>query len=216
MPDEYRQGWIEADVRDEFPELRLVYVEIPVRHERSPPELKERLRELANGISGPQALALRQQPIPWAYRVFYRHIGLDPDQNRTPVEAAVVERLRAGGFLSHGLVADALTASLVETSVPVWALDTDTLGDEGELGIRAADAGETLGRGEEPHHVPAGRLAIVDSLGPVAVLFGELAAAHAVTKATRRATLFTVQVKGVPTIHVEEALYECCEWLATE
>ena len=27
---------------------------------------------------------MRQQPIPWAYRVFYRHIGLDPDEHAHP------------------------------------------------------------------------------------------------------------------------------------
>ena len=46
------------------------------------------------------------------------------------------------------------------------------------------------------------------------VLFGDLARAHAVTTKTQRTVLFTVQVPGVPQIHVEEALWECVELLA--
>jgi hypothetical protein len=41
--------------------------------------VKERLRELSDRFTGAQAITLRQKPIPWAYRVFFRHIGLDPD-----------------------------------------------------------------------------------------------------------------------------------------
>ena len=35
-----------------------------------------------------QAINLRQQPIPWAYRVFFRHIGLDPDEHADAGRAA--------------------------------------------------------------------------------------------------------------------------------
>ena len=77
---------------------------------------------------------VRQEPIPAAYRVFFRHIGLDPDVTRTPIEAAVLERMLEGGFLSEGLLADILTIGLIDTAVPVWALDADTV--NGPLGIR--------------------------------------------------------------------------------
>ena len=55
--------------------------------------------------------------------------------------------------------------------------------------------------------LPEGRLVVADVLGAVAVLFGDVALPHAVTKATRRVLLFTVQVDGVPAIHVSEALW---------
>ncbi len=35
---------------------------------------------------------------PWAYRVFSRQVGIDPDTDRTPVEAIALERLRHGGL----------------------------------------------------------------------------------------------------------------------
>ena len=61
----------------------------------SPPELRERLRELSDRFRGAQAIALRRQPIPHAYRVFFRHIGLEPDEHRVPVEALALERMKA-------------------------------------------------------------------------------------------------------------------------
>ena len=43
-----------------------------------------------------------RRPVPWAYRVLFRHLGLDPDVTRTPVEALVLERLVQGGHAPHG------------------------------------------------------------------------------------------------------------------
>ena len=63
-------------------------------------------------FSGAQAINLRNQPIPWAYRVFYRHIGLDPDEQRTPVEELALERMKAGGFKSKNRLDDALTIAI--------------------------------------------------------------------------------------------------------
>ena len=63
---------------------------------RSPSDVKERLASLSDRFRGGQAINLRQQPIPWAYRVFYRHIGLDPDSTPTPVEQVALERMKDG------------------------------------------------------------------------------------------------------------------------
>ena len=79
-------GFIAPELREELPGLSLRYIVIERGSGRSPRELRQRLRELSDRFSGPQAINLRHQPIPWAYRVFFRHIGLDPDHQRTPVE----------------------------------------------------------------------------------------------------------------------------------
>ena len=42
--------------------------------------------------------------------MFFRHIGLDPDEHRTPVEALALERLKRGGFPSRSTLDDALTS----------------------------------------------------------------------------------------------------------
>ena len=47
---------------------------------------------------------MRREPVPSAYRVFYRHIGLDPDVVRTPIEEAMLARMLQGGFSSDGLL----------------------------------------------------------------------------------------------------------------
>ena len=87
-------GWVADEVREEFPELRLISVTLDARPGRSTPGVQERLRGLSDRFRGANAVTMRQDPIPWAYRVFYRHVGLDPDAERTPIEAAAVERLR--------------------------------------------------------------------------------------------------------------------------
>ena len=197
---------VEPEIAAELPGLRLWSLDVIGGNRPSPEELKERLREMSSRFRGPQAIALRSKPIPHAYRVFFRHIGLDPDVDRVPVEAVVVERLKAGNFRSQSLYHDALTVAIMETGVPVWALDAETL--EGPLELRHLRADEVLGRGAEyPTWLPAGRLVVADLAGPVAVLFGEVAPTHGVTTATKRARLFTVQVEGVPNIHVSEALW---------
>lgn len=209
---ELTEGWVADEVAREFPELRLFSLVLDARAARSPRGLQERLRFLSDGFGGPQAVMLRQQPVPWAYRVFFRHIGLDPDVDRTPVEALALARLRDGGFVSRNTLDDALTIATMETSVPVWALDADRV--EGALGLRLARAGsEALGRGEPSRRVPGGRLVVADDSAALGVLFGDLAPGHSVRRETKRMVLFAVQVAGVPSIHVEEALWLCEEIL---
>jgi hypothetical protein len=139
--------------------------------------------------------------------VFYRHIGLDPDVIRTPMEDAVLERMLRGGFLTGGLLSDVLLIALLDTGVPVWALDAASL--DGPLGIRPSRDGETLGRSSQAPPLPAGRLVVADASAAVAVLFGELAPAHCPGRRTRHLTLFSVQVAGVPTLYIEESLWTC-------
>ena len=94
------------------------------------------MRELSDRYRGAGVVAMRTQPIPHAYRTFFRQVGVDPDAARIPSEAAAVGRLLKGGFEARDAVADALLIALVETGVPVWALDADVV-DCGSLGIRA-------------------------------------------------------------------------------
>src|SRR4051812_9488730 len=102
-------GWVAEELRDEFPGLALRHVTLDKGSGRSPRETRQRLADLSSRFSGAQAINLRHQPIPWAYRVFFRHIGLDPDHQRTPVEELVLERMKKGGFQSKSLLDDALT-----------------------------------------------------------------------------------------------------------
>ncbi len=208
------RGWVAEPLPSELPGLALVSLTLPApATARSPRGVLERLELLSNRFRGADALVLRQRPIPHAYRVFFRHVGLDPDVTRVPVEAAAVERLVQGGFVSRGLLEDALTIALMETGVPLWALDADTV--EGPLGLRLAQAGERIGDEEHAPALPAGRIVLADAARPLASLFGEPAAHVAVTRRTATLLLFAVSVAGVPAIHVEEALWSCVETLTT-
>ena len=200
-------GWIEAQVEDEFPGLALVTVELPCTATRTAPWVSHRLTDLANRITGRYALRVRELPVPALYRAFYRQLGLDPDVRRPPLEQALFDRLWVGGFANEGMPADALTVALLETGVAVWAADAAAI--SGELGVRGATEGETVGEGREAPPLAAGELVIADDHRPVARLFAPPAAPFAVTAATRRAVLFVLQVPGVPAIDVQAALDTC-------
>jgi len=205
-------GWRAREIERELPGLRLLGLEVQVARPGpltgdSPPDVVARMRELSNRFRGARAVALRAEPVPAAYRVFFRQIGMDPDVQRTPIEAAVLERMLRGGFPTGGLLEDVLLISLLDTGVPVWALDADTL--DGPVGIRTSGEGEQLGRTADPPLLPGGRLVVADAAGALAVLFGELAPGHAPRASTRRLAAFAVQVAGVPTLYVEEALWSC-------
>jgi DNA/RNA-binding domain of Phe-tRNA-synthetase-like protein len=204
-------GWIAEDLRLEFPDLRLVSTAVDGGSGRTPAEVKERLRVLSNRYTGQKAIALRQQPIPWAYRVFFRQVGIDPDEHRTPVEAYALERMRAGGFLSRNLLEDALTIATVETGVPIVALDDERL--DGPLGLRLSEPHEYLGGGDSGRPLSSRQVVIADAARSVGVLFADLAGGVEVTSRTRRTRLAAIQVKGVPDVSLEEALWTVVETL---
>src|SRR5687767_602626 len=196
-------GWVAPGLREELPGLGLRHLLIAHGSGRAPRHVKRRLAELSNRLSGPQAIHLPHQPIPWAYRVFFRHIGLDPDQQPTPVEAIALERMQRGGFISSSLLDDALTIAIIESGVALRAFDAGHV--EGRPGIRPTEAGEGLeGR---PGELPPGTLVIADQVRPLGLLFGATAAGRGVKPRTARMIVCAVQVKGVPEIAVEEAIW---------
>jgi DNA/RNA-binding domain of Phe-tRNA-synthetase-like protein len=185
---EVRRGLVAPQVAAEHPGLWLAWTEVAAAPGPSPPELRARLRALADRMHGAQAIALRSRDVPHAYRVFYRHVGLDPDVVRTPVEAVALRRMADGGLRSHGLVDDALTVAVLETGVGLVAFDADRL------------AGAPALRED------GGRLVIADEEGVVSILFGEPRRAM-VERHTARLALVAVAVPNVPDVFVEEALW---------
>jgi DNA/RNA-binding domain of Phe-tRNA-synthetase-like protein len=206
------EGWVARELAEEYPDLRVVSTTAPAPGSRSSRALRDRLALLADRFHGARALTMRREPVPAAYRVFFRHVGLDPDVQRTPIEAAALDRLLQGGFTSRGMLDDALLIAVVETGVPVWALDADRV--DGPLGLRGAQAGERLGEGEYAPDLAPGRLVVADASAPVAVLFGDVAPSRQPGRETKLLRLFTVAVPGVPALHVEEALFGCADALS--
>lgn len=210
-PVSLEDGWVDAELAAEFPDLRLATAGVAHVPGRSSPDLRRRLSMEAQRMNGARAVRLRSDPVPSAYRIFFRLIGLDPDSTRTPIEESALRRLVHGGYESRGLVEDALLLGLVETGVPVYAVDEEAL--DGPVGVRPARAGERLGLGELAGDLPPGRLVVADGARPVAVLFGELAPEYRVSRSSRCLRLFAIGVAGVPDIHVEEALWASVEAL---
>ena len=202
-------GWVAPELRDEFPQLAIHYAEVAARPGRSTPAVKQRLSGLSDRFTGGRAVNLRQEPVPWAYRVFFRQVGIDPDERRTPVEELAVERLKAGGFRSRNLLDDALLIATVETGVPITAFDGDRV--EGPLGLRLAERGERLGG--DGRRLSSGQIVIADRERSLSVLFGELAEGRGVHPETARMILSAVSVKGVPRVSVDEALWTVAEAL---
>jgi DNA/RNA-binding domain of Phe-tRNA-synthetase-like protein len=189
---------IDPRVSEEHPGLRVWTARVATRPGRTPRELRERLRLLADRFRGAEAVAMRSRPVPWAYRVLYRHLGLDPDATRTPAEELAVERLLRGGFSARGLPEDALALATLETGVPVYAVDADRL--SGAL-VLAPDHG--------------GRLVIADDDGTVAVLFQPPLADRLPGRGTRALALLAVQAPGVDDIFVEEAVWTAAAAMAS-
>jgi DNA/RNA-binding domain of Phe-tRNA-synthetase-like protein len=207
LPDQWEvapePGWIEPALAEEFPGLSVLSTVLESAGTRSPEALRERLRTLSDRIGGPQAIQLRQQPIPWAYRVFFRHIGLDPDTTRTPIEQLIFERIHDGRFKSRNRVEDALTIGMVEVGVALLAFDADRL--EGRVGLRLSVKGEMFEGRVSP--LPDGTIVVADETRPLGILFDRVAERRGVQRGTKRVMVVAIGVRGVPDIALEEALW---------
>jgi DNA/RNA-binding domain of Phe-tRNA-synthetase-like protein len=198
-----RQGWVAPHIAAEFPGLGIAWVELESKRTNSPEPVRRRLRDLSDRFYGSHAIHMRERPIPWAYRVFFRQIGLDPDQTRTPIEQLALDRLHDGAFVSRGMPADALTIATVETGVALRVFDTTRI--QGEFRIRDSAPGEALPG--KPAKLARGTLTIADGRGPLALLFGGQAADRELDSDAGRIAIVAVQVKGVPQAAVDEALW---------
>jgi DNA/RNA-binding domain of Phe-tRNA-synthetase-like protein len=152
------RGDVAAELAAEFPGLALHWIAIEAGSGSTPPEVRERLRQMSNRISGAKAIQMRQESVPWAYRVFFRQVGIDPDERRTPVEQIVLDRLKHGGFRSRNLLDDAITIATFETGVPLMAFDADRIAPP--LHLRLADPGELMGPAGRP--LSSGQIVIAD------------------------------------------------------
>jgi DNA/RNA-binding domain of Phe-tRNA-synthetase-like protein len=176
---------------------------IDARTSKSPPQVRARLRALSDRFAGAQAINLRHQAIPWAYRVFFRHIGLDPDTTRTPVEQLIFERMHDGSFKSRNRVDDALTIGMVEVGVALRAFDADRV--EGRVGMRLSAEAEAFEGRVSP--LPEGTIVVADERRALGILFDRTAEGRGVRRGTRRVLLVAIGVLGVPDIALEEGLW---------
>lgn len=207
------RGPVAPAVAEEFPGLGVLSCAVGPPARGHDDGVRERLAGLAGRLRGAQAVELRREPVPAAHRVFFRHVGLDPDVTRTPIEAAAVDRLVVGGHRGGGRLDDALLLALLETGVQVLAFDRGAA--PVAPGVRTAAPGERLG-GDPPRPLPAGRLVLEAAGRILAELFGLPDTAALPGRRSADLRLVAVQVPGVPDIAVEEALWTCQEALGAE
>jgi TetR/AcrR family transcriptional regulator len=198
------RGAVASDLRADFPELSIWMAEAPTRIQPSPKAVERRLAAAGERLTGAEAIGSRNESTPWAYRVFARRLGIDPDGAESAVEAAALQQ--TSELPRSGTVpGDAQLIAVAETGVPVLALDADRL--DGELWLRRAIPGERIG--DRP--IEPGRPVLADRTRALATPFGGIDAAAAVTENTERMTFVALQVKGVPDVGVEEALWTVVE-----
>jgi AcrR family transcriptional regulator/DNA/RNA-binding domain of Phe-tRNA-synthetase-like protein len=194
------------DLREDFPELALWIAELPARAAESPAAVKRRMQAAGDRVTGADAIGTRSESTPWAYRVFARRLGIDPDETERAVEAAALQqRAPLAQDAAGTLPEDAQLIAVAETGVPVLAFDADRL--DGELWLRRAAPGERVG----DLAIAPGRPVLADRTRVVAVPFGPHAPEAAVGRSTKHMTLVALQVKGVPDVGVEEALWTVVE-----
>jgi TetR/AcrR family transcriptional regulator len=199
------RGAVAGDLRADFPELGLWTIDVDAAARHSPDAVRGRLEAGGARLTATDAIGTRSESTPWAYRVFARRVGVDPEHADQPVEAAALQRVppSASGVLPD----DAQLVAVAETGVPVLAFDAGEL--DGELWLRRAQLGERVGEGGPA--IEPGRPVLADRVRVVAVPFGAVDPTAAVGPATRRMTFAAVQVKGVPDVGVEEALWTVVE-----
>lgn len=205
-------GWVGPELAAEFPGLGVYWLTVAAQPGKTPKAVRERMRTLAGRISGATVVHSRQDTVPWSYRVLWRRLGVDPDTDRTPVEALMVERLEHGGLPSRGMPTDAVVVATLETGVPVLVADAEKLA--GSPGLRPALPGETLGGVEGM--LRAGEVVYADERAPLARLDGQVAIDHAVDDDTTAMTICALAASAVSQIEIDEALWIAADMLEAE
>jgi DNA/RNA-binding domain of Phe-tRNA-synthetase-like protein len=198
-----RRGWVASELAEELPGLEVYSLVVDARPAKTPDAIRRRMRDLAGRITGAKVVQARQDTVPWSYRVLWRRLGVDPDSDRTPVEALMVQRLEHGGLPSRGMPTDAIVVATLETGVPVVVVDAAKV--HGDPGLRPAAAGESLGGPERA--LRFGEVIYADERAPLARLDGEVAADRAVGDGTTAMLVCALAAAAVSQVEIDEALW---------
>jgi DNA/RNA-binding domain of Phe-tRNA-synthetase-like protein len=199
---ETEEGWVDHAVAREFPALRLRYTVVEAGPEIPSKALRDRLKDLSTRFSGRHSMELPTKPIPAAYRIFMRQVGLDPDIHLSPVESYFSDRILRGGFLNYNSVADALTIAIVESHVALTVVDADLI--ELPLGIRPV-------RLEDESDLALGTLCIADAKGVISSLLAAPEVSNELNPHTKRTVFMAIGVEGVADWRLDDALWRVAE-----
>jgi DNA/RNA-binding domain of Phe-tRNA-synthetase-like protein len=195
-------GWVDHVVAREFPKLRMRYCVIEAGPVKSPAEMQHRLNDISSRFRGQKAMELPSKPIPSAYRVFQRQVGLNPETHPSPIEAISRDRILRGTFLSRNRLLDALLIATIESQIAIAVVDADTI--ELPLGIRQV-------RAEDRTDLPVGTLVLADATGVVAELLGAPEPANEVHLHTTRTAVVAIGVAGIADWMLDDALWRVAD-----
>jgi DNA/RNA-binding domain of Phe-tRNA-synthetase-like protein len=204
---EAEDGWVDHVVAREFPQLRMRYTVIDAGPVKSPIELQDRLLDISGRFRGQKAMQLPSKPIPSAYRVFLRQVGLDPESHPSPIEAVSRDRVLRGTFISRNRLLDALLIATIESQIAIAVVDADTI--ELPLGIRQV-------RADDITDLPVGTLVIADAERVVAELLGQPEPGHQVHLATTRTAVASIGVAGIADWMLDDALWRVADIAVTK
>lgn len=194
-----RSGWTAEGITEDFPGLGLV--ELPSAVDAGAADrVARRMDDVSARITGERAATMQADVVPSAYRTLARQLGLDPDEDGTPLARLMRERIRWGKLPDRGLVGNALALAVLETGVPVFALPITEVG--GNLGLMTAIDGEALPGAGEP--LPAGTVVVSDLSRPLALA---LLPSPLLPAARESVVLYALRAPGVSDLVVEEALW---------
>jgi DNA/RNA-binding domain of Phe-tRNA-synthetase-like protein len=204
---EAEDGWVDHVVAREFPKLRMRYAVIDAGPVKSPPEMQHRLEDISTRFRGRKAMELPSKPIPSAYRVFQRQVGLNPEINPSPIEAISRDRILRGTFLSRDRLRDALLIATIESQIAIAVLDADTV--ELPLGIRQV-------RADDATELPIGTLVVADASNAVAELLGPPEPPNEVHMHTTRSAVVAIGVAGIADWMLDDALWRVADIAVTK
>ena len=181
MDLQLREGWIEPELAEEFPELHLTYTPVGVGVRAEP--------------AGPQAAAAATSPIatpaPRSCRCASRRCpgptacsrarsASTPTRSARRPSASASSGCCTAASRAATCLDDALTIAVAETSVPVIALDGDRCG--AELGLRLARSGERL---DARRLLSERQIVVADRERPLAMVLGDISEDAGVTPECR-------------------------------
>lgn len=190
---------VAEELREDFPRLKAWCMWQGVPSRKSTRQAKERLAEMDDRVRGAPVGQFRTHAVAQAYRGFARQIGLDPDVDRSPLDQAIVQRLAAGRYATAGRVTDALRIAMLETGIPLWAIDGAHV--HGWLRVRSDEQG---------------RLVLCDDLRELTMLMADPPEDLQPHKRTETVIVYALTVGQVAPAAAEEAFWHVRQLVSDE
>ena len=193
---------IDGEVRDRFPDLNVLLMELDsVRVLEYSEELEGFKSEIYDKLRKRYKLeSLKDDPLVKTYRNFFWRIGIDPTKIRPAAEALLRRILSGRGIPRINTLVDSYNLASAESGIALAAFDSEKI--DGDMIMRFAKEGEEfIGIGmRKPKTLRGGEIVVADSSRLVAIYPYRDAEYSKVTLKTEKVCLM---ICGVPGIRIE-------------